>query len=140
MASLNSFLPSWLPRGSVGENCRVCGNMLGTARGIEDICSGKGYRHHSKMECHRNSKRGCVLCKLIFEHGWMRHRRRGDGTYASPPARPSFLETWTMPKSLYFFCQQSDAGTNDGLPDWGTHTQGKAVYMAWDGLLGGSFL
>jgi hypothetical protein len=125
MASLNCFPQSWLPRGVTGECCRVCGDMLETARGIEDICSGKGYRHHNKKECQRNAKQGCVLCNVIIEHGWTRHGLRGDGSYAPPLAQPSFLDTWTVPGSLYFFCQQSDAGTNDGLPEWGAHTREK---------------
>jgi len=125
MASLNSFVQLWLPQSAVGGYCRVCANMLGTARGIEDICSGKGYRHHNQKKCEQNSKRGCILCKVVFEHGWMQHGLRGDGTYSPPSTLPNFLDTWSVPGSLYFFPQQSDAGTNDELPDWGTRAPEK---------------
>lgn len=63
----------WFPRflaSSNGEYCDVCTKMLGTARGIEAICSIKGYRHYDERSCQRSADRGCLLCKIILRHAW----------------------------------------------------------------------
>lgn len=138
MAHLVELLCSWLPEQAKasGIYCRPCADMLGTESGVQKLCSPGGYCHLTKENCQRSAERGCQLCSIIYDRGWRTHRLRGDGTYSVPPAEPSCLDYWTMPKSLYFFSQKSDKRASEGLPEWGDKSSSNGSFDGVGWLVG----
>jgi hypothetical protein len=47
--------------------CDRCTSMTGTSRGLDDLRSDRGYKHHSWPEL-LAAKVGCPLCNVMYEH------------------------------------------------------------------------
>ncbi|KAI0520865.1 heterokaryon incompatibility protein-domain-containing protein [Xylaria bambusicola] len=65
--------------------CRKCVALLGSAQGLDDLCSETGFVHHSKADCLKSAQNGCDLCEFIFQRGWVPY----SGTAPHPSARSS---------------------------------------------------